>query len=164
MTFNKSVYLGLGSNLSDPHKQIQTAVNILAEHPRIQLNAQAPCYQTPAWGVTDQPDFINTAVAITTSLSPNDLLKTVKDIEYKQMGRVKNQRWHERLIDIDILLYGLEHLEHESLTIPHPLIIERWFVILPLLALNPCLPVKLAIQILNKLSQETPPKDITKRS
>nr|WP_246172767.1 2-amino-4-hydroxy-6-hydroxymethyldihydropteridine diphosphokinase [Marinicella rhabdoformis] len=154
--------MGLGSNLSNPHRQIKKAVQFLNAHPNISVIDQAPCFKTPAWGVTDQPDFINSALTISTTLSPHQLLNTIKEIEYEKLGRVKNKRWHERLIDIDILVYGLEQLNHESLTIPHPLITERWFVILPLLLLQPHLPIKLAIKLHAKISQQSAPKDIIK--
>ena len=158
----RTVYLGLGSNLSHPKLQIQKAIQLLADHPEILVTSQAPYYQTPPWGVTDQADFINSALSISTTLCPLSLLDAIKHIEYHQMGRIKNKRWHERLIDIDILLYENWHITQPELTIPHPLIADRWFVILPLLALQPTLPVTLAQTIHNKLDSETIPQDLIK--
>ena len=156
----QNVYLGLGSNLSDPKSQLKKAVKLLTQCNEITLLSQAPLYQTPAWGVTDQPDFINSALHIQTTFSAEQLLIKIKDIEYNQMGRQKNARWHQRLIDIDILLYGELKSNTDELTIPHPLIAERWFVILPLLALNPPLPFELESTIKAKLNTENPPETI----
>ena len=153
-----NVYLGLGSNLSEPKSQLKRAVQLLAENNDITIMAQAPFYQTPAWGVTDQPDFINSVLHIQTTLSAEQLLSKIKDIEYNQMGRQKNARWHERLIDIDILLVEKQQINTKELTIPHPLIAERWFVILPLLALKPDLPLSLENAIKAKVNAETPPR------
>ena len=153
-----NVYLGLGSNLSEPKSQLKRAVQLLTENNDITIMAQAPFYQTPAWGVTDQPDFINSVLHIQTTLSAEQLLSKIKDIEYNQMGRQKNARWHERLIDIDILLVEKQQINTKELTIPHPLIAERWFVILPLLALKPDLPLSLENAIKAKVNAETPPR------
>lgn len=157
-----TVYLGLGSNLSNPKSQIEIACQHLSNHPAITILKQAPLYQTPAWGVTEQPDFINSALSITTQLTATELLEVAKDIEYHKMGRQANKRWHQRLIDIDILLYGQQTICQKGLTIPHPHIAERWFVILPLMTLNPELPEPLNTAIKSKIQHENPPADIIK--
>ncbi len=160
MTKWKNVYLGLGSNLSNPKLQLKQAIQLLNQCKEINTLQQAPLYQTPAWGVTDQPDFINSALHIKTTLSPLQLLSQIKDIEYRQMGRQLNARWHERVIDIDILLFEEQFIYTEELTIPHPLIAERWFVILPLMTLKPKLPQELDSTIQNKLLTDKPPEEI----
>ncbi len=147
MSAENTAFLGLGSNQDNPVCQLKTAIKYLNQQPKIQTIASAPFYKTPAWGITEQPDFINSVVKITTSLSPHQLLTTIKKIEYEKMGRIKTHRWHQRIIDIDILLYNDLSIQSKNLTIPHPLIAQRWFVILPLLDLNPPLPIELAQSI-----------------
>ena len=125
------VYLSLGSNLKDREKNCKEAVEALKRHERISLLSSSTMYESAPVGVTDQPDFINMAVRIETSLSPEELLAAVKGIE-KQMGRKETVRWGPRLIDIDILLYGDKHISVKGLNIPHPRLLERAFVLLPL--------------------------------
>ncbi len=156
------VYLGLGSNLNHPKQQIKRALELIEAHPDMTVIETAPCYRTPAWGVEDQPDFINTAAHIQTTLPPEALLKALKHIEYHDMGRVANDRWHERVIDIDILLYPGVNMNTDTLIIPHPLISERWFVILPLMDLQPELPGDLASSIAAFVQAHPKPKDIIK--
>lgn len=156
----QKAYLGLGSNLNHPKQQIQKALQLIDAHPDISLIESAPCYQTPAWGVENQPDFINSAAHIHTTLTPRALLKALKHIEYHDMGRTANARWHERVIDIDILLYQNVTMDTEELTIPHPLISQRWFVILPLMDLQPTLPEGLATAIDRFIQANPKPKAI----
>lgn len=148
--------------MSNPKKQIKLAIQLLHSDPQIKVKSIAPLYQTPAWGVTNQADFINTAITIDTSYEPQELLSALKTIEYNKMCRVENQRWHQRIIDIDILLYGTQYITEHNLIIPHRLIHERWFVILPLLALGPTIPFKLAQLINIKLQTEEKPAKIRK--
>ncbi len=93
-------------------------------------------YETPPWGKTDQPAFANAALTVRTSLSPRALLETGLEIE-RAMGRVRLERWGPRRIDIDVLTYGDEHIAEPHLTIPHPAIAERAFVLVPLLEIAP---------------------------
>lgn len=143
----KTCYLGLGSNLNQPIKQLHVAIEHIKRLPKTQFIQSATWYQSKAWGVTEQADFINTVVEVQTSLSPLALLKGIKIIEYRLMLRQVNAKWHARTIDIDILLYGQDQLNRKELTIPHPLIAERAFVSLPLLELEPILPVTLKRQL-----------------
>ncbi|VAW48148.1 hypothetical protein MNBD_GAMMA02-1282 [hydrothermal vent metagenome] len=115
-------------------------ISKLAETQYIQ---SASWFQSKAWGVTEQNNFINTVIEIRTSLTPLALLKAIKVIEYRLMQRQANKKWHTRKIDIDILLYGRQRLHRKQLIIPHPLIAERSFVTEPLLQLKPYLPVYL---------------------
>jgi len=144
---NNSYFLGLGSNLDQPIKQLKTAIKHLGNLPKTRYIQSASWYQSKAWGVAKQNDFINTVVEIHTSLTPLALLKAIKIIEYRLMQRQANKKWHARKIDIDILLYGCQKLNRKQLTIPHPLIAERSFVSVPLLQLKPYLPVSLRQQL-----------------
>ena len=138
------VYIGLGSNLggdigdSDetPYKQLEHGLNAIAQHPRIELIKVSSFYQTTAIGPADQPDYINAAASLETDLSPLELLDFLQSIENRQ-GRVRTQRWGPRTLDLDILLYD-QLLEHsDRLTIPHPRLHQRAFVLAPLFELDP---------------------------
>ncbi len=139
----KNCFLGLGSNLKNPTKQLKVAIKHINNLPRTKIIKLAPWYQSKAWGVTDQHDFINTVIEIRTLLTPMALLKAIKTIEYRLMHRQFNQRWHARVIDIDILLVGRQLINRKELTIPHPWIAQRPFVWLPLLKLKANLPLSL---------------------
>jgi 2-amino-4-hydroxy-6-hydroxymethyldihydropteridine diphosphokinase len=129
-------YLSLGSNLNYPERQIRLALQSLRNTPRIHLLKTASLYFNKAWGRKAQPDFCNTVVEITTTLSPMNLLKTCQMLEHKH-GRVRKIRWGARTLDIDILLYGLHDFINPDLTIPHPRMLERDFVLIPLMEIHP---------------------------
>ena len=139
------VYIALGSNLDSPHRQLDSALEALAQHPHMQLIAVSNRYQTPPIG-PQQPDFINAAVQLNTDLSPLDLLDALQTIE-QQQNRVRSIHWGPRTLDLDILFYNnlvggslvgdSLVIESERLTIPHPRIGERAFVLIPLMDLNP---------------------------
>ena len=124
------VYIGLGSNLGDRHRNCLSAIELLRQHglPAIK---QSSMYETKPWGVTEQPEFVNMTVETETDLAPIKLLEMLKKIE-KDMGRQDTIRWGPRIIDLDILLYDDIILKTDSLTIPHPLMHEREFVLEPL--------------------------------
>ena len=113
----------------------------ISKLPETRYIQSASWFQSKAWGVTEQNDFINTVIEIRTSLTPLALLKAIKVIEYRLMQRQANKKWHARIIDIDILLYGRQKLHRKQLVIPHPLIAKRSFVWQPLLQLKPYLPI-----------------------
>ncbi len=129
-------YLGLGSNLGDRAKNIQQALRDLASLPTIRVTAVSSFYETAPVGITDQPDFVNAVAAIETSLTPEELLDAVLTVEIKQ-GRVRTQRWGPRVIDVDVLTYGNDRRLTPSLTLPHPRLEERAFVIVPLAEIAP---------------------------
>jgi 2-amino-4-hydroxy-6-hydroxymethyldihydropteridine diphosphokinase len=129
-----TIYLGLGTNLGDRTANLQSALTGLAE--RVVITAVSPIYQTPPWGVTDQPDFLNMCVSAQTNLLPDELLTFVKNLEV-QIGREPAKRWGPRLIDIDILFYDIYLIETEKLIIPHPQLAERAFVLRPLADIAP---------------------------
>lgn len=130
------IALGLGSNLGDRQAQITLALDSLAMHPHIDLLSVSSLYQTPPWGKTDQPTFFNAAALAETDLAPRILLEAVLGIE-RSLGRLRGELWGPRTIDIDILLYGSERIDEPGLTIPHPRIQERAFVIRPLADVAP---------------------------
>jgi 2-amino-4-hydroxy-6-hydroxymethyldihydropteridine diphosphokinase len=129
-------YLGLGSNLGERLWNLVQAVAALDEVPGIRVTRVSSFRETPPFGVQDQPEFLNGAVEIETELEPPALLAAVKEIETK-LGRVPSYRWGPRLIDIDILLYDRLRWESPELTIPHPGLLERPFVMEPLAELAP---------------------------
>ena len=129
------VYIALGSNMDSPHSQLDSALEAIAQHPHMQLSGVSSRYQTPPIG-PQQPDFINAAAELSTDLSPLALLDALQAIE-QQQNRVRNIHWGPRTLDLDILLYDNLVLESERLTIPHPRLSERAFVLVPLTDLNP---------------------------
>jgi len=124
-------YIGLGSNLGDRFANLQEALNHLGYIKEICITGVSPVYETVPVGGPEQPDFLNAAAEIETSLNARELLDVCLETE-KKMGRVRGERWGPRIIDIDILLYGREKIETEGLTVPHPLMHEREFVLRPL--------------------------------
>lgn len=130
------VYVGLGSNLGDPLQQVQQAIHSLRTAPAITDLFISPFYQSKAIGPGEQPDYINAVVRFRTGLQPSPLLKMLQAIETAQQ-RVRVERWGPRTIDLDILLYGEQVLNSPSLTVPHPRMMERSFVLVPLSDLSP---------------------------
>ena len=128
------IYLGLGTNLGDRAANLQAALAGLAK--KLVITAVSPIYQTPPWGVTNQPDFLNLCLAAETDLPPVELLSFVKNLE-NELGREPAERWGPRLIDIDILFYANEVIETENMTIPHARLEGRAFVLRPLADIAP---------------------------
>lgn len=132
------VYLSLGTNLGEREANLKKAIELLDERMEGPREALSSFISTPSWGF-DSADFLNCAVRYRTALSPEAILQIVKGIE-REMGRTEvlqykpsgERIYHDRIIDIDILLYGSERIQTPSLTIPHPLMKEREFVMRPL--------------------------------
>ncbi|PJD94300.1 MAG: 2-amino-4-hydroxy-6-hydroxymethyldihydropteridine diphosphokinase [Legionella sp.] len=135
------VYLGLGSNLHSPRRQIARALQYLSKLPRTTLYIQSSMYLSKPIGVRSQPHYINMVVMLKTTLSPQLLLQHCHRIEHQQK-RIRKQTWGARTIDIDILLYDQKTIQLPHLQIPHPQLLYRDFVWGPLLDLSPhlCLP------------------------
>ncbi len=129
------VYLGLGSNLGDRKENIRKALEAL-QRAGITLRAVSPLYETEPWGVTDQPRFLNAACEVETSYGPHTLLAVLKTIE-QELGRAATVRYGPRPIDLDILLYDDLCLETPELTIPHPGMLHRSTVLVPLADIAP---------------------------
>ena len=153
------VYIGIGSNLDDPIAQVQQAVVFLQTLPESRYLKTSALYRSPPMGPEDQPDYINAVSLLETALSADALLTELQAIEYSQ-GRTRTQRWGPRTLDLDILLYGEKIIKQDRLTIPHPGLHERGFVLYPLQDINPDLvipeygPVALLIQSCNAAGLE----------
>jgi 2-amino-4-hydroxy-6-hydroxymethyldihydropteridine diphosphokinase len=130
------VYLGLGANLAGRAAQLRRAIAGLSR--LLDVEAQSTVYETEPFGITDQPRFLNMVVRGRTLLEPLELLHAVKRLEH-EMGRVPTVRMGPRIIDIDILLYDDRVLDADGLTLPHPGLTGRAFVLRPLLELDPAL-------------------------
>ena len=133
MTDSHLVYLGLGSNMGDKEAHIQEAVEKIRELIG-DVVRQSALYVTEPWGFESENLFVNAAVACTTKMAPRRLLRTTQQIE-REMGRTEKSvggRYHDRIIDIDILLYDDLHIDYPDLKIPHPLMYQRDFVMIPL--------------------------------
>lgn len=129
------VYLLLGSNLGNRKEILDKAIELLSQTVGI-ITSQSKDYETKPWGITDQPDFLNLAIAIHTNLKPLEILEQTQLIE-NQLGRVRKEKWGARLIDIDIIFYGDEIIDELSLQVPHPLMQERDFALIPLAEIAP---------------------------
>jgi 2-amino-4-hydroxy-6-hydroxymethyldihydropteridine diphosphokinase len=130
------VYLSLGGNLGDPAKAMGAALRILDEDTSTEVVRVSSLYRTPPWGKTDQPDFLNAAAEIETGLSPRELLDLCLEAE-RRLKRVRQERWGPRLVDIDILVFGDQRINEAGLDIPHPRMLERAFVLVPLAEIAP---------------------------
>lgn len=130
------VYLAIGSNLGDRHENIETAKMLLLENNINILHYSSIIETIPAGGPPDQPNFLNGVIKIETNLNPDDLLDLLKTIESK-LGRKKTVRNGPRTIDLDILLYDQLKYQTEQLTIPHPRMLKRDFVMNPLKEIDP---------------------------
>jgi 2-amino-4-hydroxy-6-hydroxymethyldihydropteridine diphosphokinase len=129
-------YLGLGSNLGDKRAMLHEALRRLDETDGVRVAARSGFYRTPPWGKTDQDWFLNAAAAVETDLPPHDLLAVCLDVE-RAIGRVRDEKWGPRLIDIDLLTYDGRELADETLTLPHPHLTQRAFVLVPLAEIAP---------------------------
>jgi 2-amino-4-hydroxy-6-hydroxymethyldihydropteridine diphosphokinase len=129
-------YIGLGANLGDPRAAIETAIDAIAQLPHSHLAARSGHYGSAPVGYDDQPDFVNAVVAIDTSLGALDLLHALQAIEAAH-GRVRSFRNAPRTLDLDLLLYGDRQIRGAELTVPHPRLHERAFVLLPLHEIAP---------------------------
>jgi 2-amino-4-hydroxy-6-hydroxymethyldihydropteridine diphosphokinase len=128
------VYLSLGSNLGNRLNNLRKAITLLP--PGVNIVQQSSIYETEPWGYTDQPAFLNQILKAETDLEPSDLLALLKSIE-TSMGRHETFRFGPRLIDLDILFYDDYVMETPQLTIPHPRIAERAFILVPLAEIAP---------------------------
>jgi 2-amino-4-hydroxy-6-hydroxymethyldihydropteridine diphosphokinase len=135
MAATGQVFLLLGSNLGDRPQVLAAAREAIAELAGSIVN-QSAIYETAPWGITDQPAFLNQVIEISTSLLPEDLLRIILNIEH-DLGRVRYERWGARVIDIDILYFGQTVMDSARLTLPHPRIQDRRFVLAPLAEIAP---------------------------
>jgi 2-amino-4-hydroxy-6-hydroxymethyldihydropteridine diphosphokinase len=131
-------FIALGGNLGDVRTTFEQAIAELRDGDAVRLLARSSDYRTPPWGVTDQPPFINAAIAVSTSLSPHELLARAKATE-RALGRdpTRESHWGPRPIDLDILAYDDVEVHDPDLTLPHPYMFERAFVLVPLAEIAP---------------------------
>jgi 2-amino-4-hydroxy-6-hydroxymethyldihydropteridine diphosphokinase len=130
-------WVGVGSNLEDPRAQVLAGIERLRKIPRTRLVLTSRLYRSRPFGKADQSDFVNAVAGVLTQLDPLNLFKELKAIE-KAMGRPeRHERWGPRIIDLDLLAHGSERRSDAALTIPHPGIVERNFVLYPLADIAP---------------------------
>jgi 2-amino-4-hydroxy-6-hydroxymethyldihydropteridine diphosphokinase len=130
------ILLGLGSNMGEREQNLQQALRLLEEAGSVQIEKISSMYETAPYGVKDQADFLNMAVLVQTRLSPEELLKKCLAAE-QAMGRIRTRHWGPRIIDIDILTYNRIEMDAPELTLPHPGLVHRPFVLIPLLEIAP---------------------------
>lgn len=131
----RRAYLGLGSNVGDPARSLQQAVDGLAAADGVTVAAVSSVYETDPVGGPEQPDYLNAVVAVETDRTPRELLELAKRLE-AEAGRVPGERWGPRPLDVDVLLVGDEEVDDEDLVVPHPRLYERAFVMVPLAELD----------------------------
>lgn len=155
------IFVGLGSNLADPLRQVRDALDALAELEAVAVVATSSLYRTAPWGVTDQPSFVNAVTELRARCSPDVLLDQLLTIE-RDAGRRRLRRWGPRIIDLDILAWGGRTLGRPGLTIPHPRLAERDFVLLPWAEIAPAFvvpgygPVATLVAALEDAAGDTP--------
>ena len=136
MTSGFDAAIGLGSNLGDKAGNVARAIALLTAGGDIRLVKRSRDYASPPWGVVEQDAFVNACITVATQLLPHDLLARCQKVE-NDMGRVRHKKWGPRLVDVDILTYRNETMATAELTVPHPFIGERAFVLLPLAEVAP---------------------------
>jgi 2-amino-4-hydroxy-6-hydroxymethyldihydropteridine diphosphokinase len=137
MTEATDAYIGIGANIGDACANVARAIVLIRESAPIDVIAVSPLYRSKPWGVIDQPDFVNAVVKIRTRLSAEALLNQLLQLE-KQAGRVRAlERYGPRTLDLDILIFGDQVIASPSLTIPHPRMLHRAFVLKPLHDIEP---------------------------
>ncbi|MBG9795533.1 2-amino-4-hydroxy-6-hydroxymethyldihydropteridine pyrophosphokinase [Paenibacillus dendritiformis] len=124
-------YIALGANLGDRERSLREALAKLNAHPEIRVAACSDIYETEPVGYTDQPQFLNMAARVASTLAPQDLLRVMLETEL-EMGRVRDVRWGPRVIDLDLLYMEGFEMDSPELTLPHPRMGERLFVLIPL--------------------------------
>lgn len=130
-------FIGIGSNLKDPVRQVRAALDRLGRLPGCRWLKRSSLYRTAPWGRSGQPDFINAVAVVSVDLAPEELLEYLQRIE-REAGRVREgERWGPRVLDLDLLLYGNRVQTSPRLTLPHPRLHERAFALAPLVELAP---------------------------
>ena len=150
-------FIALGSNIHPRSLYLKRAIESLKKYDRIKLKKESSIYETEPIGVTDQDKFLNMVIEIDTSLGPIELLELCQTVE-QSLNRKREVRWGPRTIDLDILLYNQENIISENLTIPHPRMHERAFVLIPLSEISPSIAIptidKSSTAILDEMSRK----------
>jgi 2-amino-4-hydroxy-6-hydroxymethyldihydropteridine diphosphokinase len=151
----EGVFIALGSNVGDREQYISKAIGLLGVESKISMINQSTCIETDPVGPIAQGLFLNCVIEISTSLSPKSLLAVCLAIEEK-LGRIRTERWGPRTIDLDIVMFGSLVIDDSQLTIPHPELLNRTFVLIPLAEISPqvCHPL-LGITVLEMLQTQT---------
>lgn len=129
-------YIALGSNLGDRLDHLQSGLNCLQMHPQLELVAVSSVYETEPQGYTQQPTFLNAVCSVRSILPASELLATMQEIENEHQ-RQRHIHWGPRTLDLDLLLYGNQFFDNDSLVVPHPHMIDRTFVLVPLCQIAP---------------------------
>ena len=129
-------YVGIGANLGPREETLRRAVELLGRADGVEVVGVSELRETDPVGVVDQPPFLNGAVSVETTLSPRVLLDLLLEVE-RSLGRVRGERWGPRVVDLDLLVYGIEVLDEPGLHVPHPRLHERRFALEPLAEINP---------------------------
>ena len=137
---SKTAFVGIGSNLGDREDNLRRAVELLSVEDGVDVTAVSEIRETEPVGPVEQGPFLNGAVRIETDLGPRELLERLLAVE-QRLGRVREERWGPRTIDLDLLLYGDEAVDEPGLTVPHPRLHERRFALEPLADLAPSLEI-----------------------
>ena len=137
---SKTAFVGIGSNLGDREENLRRAVDLLSKEDGIAVTAVSEIRETEPVGPVEQGPFLNGAVRIETAVGPRELLDRLLAVE-QRLGRVREERWGPRTIDLDLLLYGDEAVDEPGLTVPHPRLHERRFALEPLADLAPSLEI-----------------------
>jgi 2-amino-4-hydroxy-6-hydroxymethyldihydropteridine diphosphokinase len=132
----KTAYIGIGSNMGDPLNNCHKAIDLINHLDGCRVAEISRFFHTEPVGATSQDWYVNGVIRIETTLGLHELMRSLLSIE-SGMGRVRRQKWESRIIDLDILLYGNEAIEESDLRVPHPLMHQRRFVIMPMAELNP---------------------------
>ena len=156
------VLIGIGSNLGSPQENCKKAISLLYELESINILKQSSLYQSEPIGKKNQPWFVNAAIEIQTTLNPESLLKTLLNIE-QQMGRTRSEKWGPRIIDLDILDYEGRMINSKSLTLPHPEMLNRRFVLEPLSEISSSAIHPVKKKSIKSLLNELPPTPVVKK-
>jgi len=135
-----TAFVGIGSNLGDRESNLRRAIELLSAEDGVEVVAVSEIRETDPFGPVEQGPFLNGAVEVETSLGPQELLGRLLSVE-NGLGRVRSERWGPRTIDLDLLLYGGERVDEAGLSVPHPRLHERRFVLEPLADLDPTLEI-----------------------
>ena len=154
------IYIALGSNLDDPSEQIYKAINSIDATDHLSVTHISSLYKTKPIGKIDQPDFINAAIEVKGDISPENLHVALQDIE-TQAGRIRKELNEPRTLDLDILLIDDLIMKTKKLTVPHPRMHQRQFVIVPLFEINPKLNIP-GIGPINKILKLLPDQGVVK--
>lgn len=130
-------YIGLGSNIENPHAQIHTALVNIQSHEQISIQLSSHLYASAPMGPQNQPDYINAVIKITTGLTPIELLDILQDIEQRHGRQRVGERWGPRTLDLDIILFNNLSMDNDRLTLPHYGMAQREFVLVPLFEIEP---------------------------